>query len=429
MPLRLAVLLAANALFPLAAAGVLVKFLLSPRRRLLLELGAELRERLGWLSREQVSRLSGREVIWIHAASAGEVAASAALVERLADGSRAILMTCSTASGRERARGLRGVDLAVMAPLDFFPCAGRFIHSTHPATLLIVETELWPHMIELCRRRGARIALVNGRLSEASFRRYRLFAPLLRAFLERIEFFAVQTELDKERFLVLGADPRSVVVTGNMKYDLSRPPEADEAEPVLKALEWSSAILLVAGSTHPGEEAAVVAAFAGLRAEFPELRLILAPRHPERAEDAARGLDGVRLPYARWSRPETWKPGQAAFLLDGLGKLPAFYALADVAFVGGTLVPVGGHNLLEPALAGAPVLFGPFTQNAARAARALESAGCGFCAADSRRLSEILRDLLADPRRREALGRLARETAEGLQGAVGRTVELLDKMI
>lgn len=426
------VLLISNLLFPLAALAVLAKFALSARRRVLLELGSELAERLGRLSPEQAGKLSGRKVLWIHAASAGEVAAVSKLVERIKRRrpQPAIVLTASTSAGRGKAQSLPEVDLAVMAPLDFFPTVARFIRAARPSALIIVETELWPNMIALARRRGLPIAVVNGRLTDKSFGRYRRLSFLVRPFLERIAALAVQTESDARRFLELGARPEAVRVAGNMKYDSLAPAETAPAQGAITALGWSASLLFVAGSTHPGEEEAVMEAYLEARKGQPGLKLAIAPRHVERAAQTAGALRSRGISHVLWSA----RSGQGrspkgpvldALVLDVHGILGAFYAQARVSFVGGTLVAVGGHNLLEPAIAGSPVVFGPHTFHTRDTARLLESAGCGFCVEDGPALARILKDLLSDPERAKALGLQARNMARGLQGATERTLRHL----
>ena len=424
------VLLAENLLFPFAALAFLLRFAFSSRRRFLLGLHEEMRERLGLLSAEQLRRLAGRRVLWVHAASAGEVSAVAGLLERIRrlPGAPAILATCSTAAGREKARGLAAVDLAVMAPLDFYPAAKRFLALTGPKSLLIAETELWPHLIELSHRGGVRIALVNGRLSERSLRRLRLFKRLVTPFLLRIERLAVQTKADARRFLELGAEPSRLAVCGNMKYDQAKPlGDPAPASEFLGRLGWKGLPLFVAGSTHPGEEEILLDAFLQARQARPEARLVIAPRHVERSRQTADSLRQRGLKAVAWSQGPS--PDADALLLDSLGVLPHFYEFATVSFVGGTMVPVGGHNLLEPALAGSPVIFGPHTFHTPETATLLENAGCGFRAADAGRLSEILRELLSDPARSAALGRDARSAARSLAGATDRTLAQIEAVL
>ena len=419
------VLLIENLLMPFGAALMVLKFLLSPRRTALKNLWNELPERFGRPPASELARLAKRPTVWLHCASAGEVNAAAALVALLADRGLAVVLTTTTAAGRERARALHGVAAAWLAPLDCWPAVSRFVRSVDPRALIVVETELWPHMIALSALHGARCAIVNARLTERAFSRYKLFAAFARPFLGRCELVAAQTQADAERYRALGA--RYVVVCGNMKHDqVGAGVVSEPTRSVLETLGWAGCPVLCAGSTHPGEEDEVVAAFLRAKASHPALKLMIAPRHPERAGDCAETLRRLGVAFDFYSHA---RPGLDAVVVDRLGLLGQLYSLATVAFVGGTLVPVGGHNVLEPALAGVPVLFGPHHEHAAEAAHLLESAGAGFCAADGPRLAQLLSELLADAPRARAIGDLARRTAAGLQGAADRTIKELSPLL
>lgn len=420
------VLLAEDLLAPVGALLIALRFAFSRRRKVLLGLKDELRERLGGGPAEP----SAGPVVWLHCASAGEVGAAAPLIEKLAarPSRPSVVVTTMTASGRERARSLRGVSRAALAPLDGWPFFHRFARRLSPRVLILVETELWPHMIARC---GAPAVLVNARLSDRSFPRYRLAKPLLRPFLRRLEVVCAQSERDAQRFRTLGARAEAVRAPGNLKYDVPvAEASLDEARRVLSVLGWDGKPLLVAGSTHPGpEEAAVLAAFREARAEFPDLRLVLAPRHVERAREAVELLRRAGLRPSAWSCLGSSDAGADAVVLDRLGGLKSFYPLALLSFVGGTLAPIGGHSVLEPALAGSLVCFGPNVQNTLEPARVLESAGAGLCVEDSARLAAALKEALRDPARAREQGRLARELAEGLRGAADRTLTELSDVL
>lgn len=422
--IRAFVLGLANLLSPLAALAVIARFAFSPRRQVLRGLPDEIRERCGLLSREQLSKIAGRPTLWFHAASAGEVSAVEGLLERLKSLPQppAIVMTCLTAAGRDKARQLPNVDLAVVAPFESLPTVSSFISAVRPYALILVETELWPNMLELAARAGLRIALVNGRLSDKSFARYRYAAALIAPFLAQLERFCVQTPADAERFIALGADAAKVLVAGNMKYDrIGLPEKTPAVRKVLESLSWADTPLFVAGSTHPGEEEIVMEAFLQAKARFPSLKLILAPRHVERAGLAAKALREKEISFALWSElPGKKQKSRDCLLLNTLGVLPSFYSCAAVSFVGGTLVPVGGHNLMEPALAGSPVVFGPHTFHTRETARLLKDSGGGFEIKNSQELQLVLESLLINRSASGLLGELARKTARSLQGATER---------
>jgi 3-deoxy-D-manno-octulosonic-acid transferase len=425
-----ALLLALETLLaPFAALGVLLSFALSRRRGRLAGFSGELPERLGSLSAAGRAALAGRRVWWIHAASAGEVGGLAPVLETLAarPGAPAFLLTTTTVAGREAARRLPVVAWAQLAPLDAWPCVSRFLDAAAPERLVLAETELWPSTLLLAARRGLRPALVNARMTPRSFGRYRLIAPFLAPALRALSAVGAQSAEDAARFEALGLPSGRARVTGNAKYDRGDVPAAAEAvDARLRALGWDGAPLFVAGSTHPVEEEAVVAAFRAVSADVPGLRLVLAPRHVERAAEALATLTAAGLKTARWSAPAEDAPGARALLVDGMGVLPAFFARARAAFVGGTLVPVGGHNLLEPALAGVPVLFGPNTGHIALPARLLSESGGAFRVAGAAELRGRLEAWAADAEAARAAGAKARAAAESLRGAAARAADLLE---
>ncbi len=422
------VLLLINLLAPLGVLGIVLKFLFSPRRGLLRDLPEELNERLGGLSEQAHAKLTGRPVLWVHAASAGEVAAVSEILRRLRQRSEApaVLLTTTTRAGRDAAQCLPSVDAAALAPIDCWPAVRRFLRQAKPYALLLVETELWPNMIECSARAGLRIGVVNGRISERSFPRYRFIAPLLRPFIRRIDRLAARTAVDGRRFVALGVVEDRVLVAGNMKYDrLSSRDERGRAE--LSRLGWQENPVLVAASTHPGEEEILLEAFSGLCRGFPGLKLVLAPRHVERADDAAAALRKMGLSFCRLGAPPP--PDACVLLVDAMGWLPSFFACARAAFVGGTLLPVGGHNVLEPAAAGIPVVFGPHVEHTQEAAQALLACGGGFQVEDAASLEEVLGRLFGTTEASASAGRSAQALVHSWQGATQRTLAYLEPVI
>lgn len=424
--MSLLILLLEALLAPVAGLAVVLSFLFSPNRARLAGLFDELPERLGSIRDTARDRLHGREIWWFHAASAGEVAGLAPILEAISKKSAAALvLTTTTLSGREAARALPFVAWAQLAPADAWPFVARFIKALAPKRLILAETELWPTTLILAGRAGLSPALVNARLTDRSFSRYAALSDLLAPALRSLSLVAAQSEEDAARFSLLGVPPERVKVTGNAKYDREAvPAESASARARVEALGWGRDPIFVAGSTHPFEEEMVLAAFLAARAAVPRLRLVLAPRHLERAADAADLLAHAGVKLSRWSgAPEA---GRDALLLDEMGVLPSFYALARAAFVGGTLVKVGGHNLLEPALAGVPVLFGPHTRHIARPAELLAApGGGGRRVADAAQLAERLTEFAEDEHAASAAGAAARKAAEGLRGATARTLEAL----
>ena len=420
------ILLLETLLAPLAGLGVVLSFIVSPNRGRLEGLFSEFPERFGSIRDTALDRLHGREVWWFHAASAGEVAGLAPILESLyKKGAPAIVLTTTTRSGREAARALPCVAWAQLAPLDAWPFVSRFLTALKPRRLVLTETELWPTTLILAHRAGLAPALVNGRLTDKSLSRYRYISWLLAPALRALTVVAAQSEEDAVRFAALGVPRERVKVTGNAKYDRDVAPAANAAALArVTALGWQNDPLFVAGSTHPFEEEMVLAAYLSARADVPRLRLVLAPRHLERAADAADLLAHAGLRLSRWSAaPES---GRDALILDEMGVLPSFYALARAAFVGGTLVKVGGHNLLEPASAGVPVLFGPHTGHIARPAELLSAhGGGGRRVRDAAELAERLTEFAKDETAARAAGASARKVADGLRGASARTLEAL----
>lgn len=417
-------------LAPFVALGVVLAFAFSPRRGLLSALAGELPERLGSLSDAGRVRLLGRRVWWLHAASAGEVAGLAPLIEALdaRPDPPAVLVTTTTAAGREAARRNPKIAWAQLAPLDAWPCVARFLGETKPERLVLSETELWPSTILLAARAGLRPALINARMTARSLPRYRAASFLLRPAFAALDQVLAQSDLDAENFRAIGVPKDKLSVAGNTKYDrLAAHPDGTAAAGALEVLGWAGAPLFVAGSTHPIEEELILDAFALAAAAVPGLKLVIAPRHVERVEELLTEVGARGLPCARLSAVHASQSDVPVLVLDAMGALPSFWPRAAVAFVGGTLVPVGGHNLLEPAAAGAPVLFGPHTRHIEYPAVLLEAGGGGLRVADGPALCLALLDLFKNPARARGAGDRARGVADQLRGATARTLAALDR--
>ncbi len=415
-------------LAPIAALGVALAFLFSRRRGVLSGLLSEIPERLGMLSQEGRLELTGRKVYWFHAASAGEVAGLAPVFGalRARKDPPAVLVTTMTVAGRDAARRDANVTWAQLAPLDSWPCVASFLRETKPSRLILTETELWPSTLVLAARAGLRPALINARLTARSLPRYRAAAFLLRPALDSLDVVLAQSEADAARFRALGIPAARINVLGNTKYD--RDPAPADGEAVARALAllgWDAAPLFVAGSTHPVEEDLILDAFMAVVKTSPGLRLVIAPRHVERAPQTLASALARGLTAATWSALDAAPKAPEVLVLDMMGALGAFWPRASVAFVGGTLVPVGGHNLLEPAQAGVPVLFGPHTRHIEHPAHLLENGGGGLRTADGPALYAALSELMGDRERARALGAKARESSARLRGASARTLDLL----
>jgi 3-deoxy-D-manno-octulosonic-acid transferase len=381
-----------------------------------------LREALGDLPRPRV---------WFHAASVGELSAiapvAAAFQERMPN---AVLMV-STMTLNGLALAAERVPSAArtfLVPLDLRGAVRRMLRWVEPDLLVIGETELWPNLVREAKRRGCQLALVNGRLSERSHDRYRRVRGLMRQVLGRFDLLAVQTERDAERFLSLGANPQRVKVTGNVKADQDGP--GADLDALRAELRLTPELpVWVAGSTRPGEEALVLEAFAQVRTQVPEAVLILAPRHLERLREVERLLAEHKLAFSRRSRVPGELLAFPVILLDTLGELARIYGLGRVAFVGGSLVPQGGHNPLEPAVLGVPVLFGPHTEHFAQTAEVLQRKGGARTVADAGELARAVTALLQDPEEARRRGELARRAVSSQRGAAAATAELLQKLM
>ncbi len=378
-------------------------------------------ERFGFYRAAVRDALGGAAPLWIHAASVGEVGAAKELIAALRARfpGRKVLLSTFTVTGRELARKSAGADACVLAPLDHPWIVRRALRVFNPAALILIETELWPNLLRLCHRRGVPTLLLSGRLSPRSFRRYFFLRGLFSDVIARLSAIGMQSEEDAGRIKRLGAEPRRVAVTGNLKRAARS--ERRETKAAQKALRWKAdpaARVLVAGSTHRGEDEILIDAFKDLRARFPGLVLVLAPRHPQRFADVERLLRESGLRYVKRTEMNG-QPLPEVVFLDTLGELPEFYAIADLAFVGGSLVEAGGHNVLEPARCRKPVFFGPHTGNFSHIAEELKAAGGGI---EVRGKEDLVRQsgrLLSDPAEAEKIGEIAYRVA----GADGKIVE------
>jgi 3-deoxy-D-manno-octulosonic-acid transferase len=389
------------------------------------------RERMGRLP--VYLNLDGDRSIWIHAVSVGEVLAARPLVPALRErfpGHRIFLSTTTMTGNQVAKKSLRGIDGLFYAPFDFPRAVRRALEVVNPSLLVLVETELWPNLIHEAGRRGARIALVNGRISPRSFPRYRRVRRLLGTVLSEIDLFLMQGEAHAERIRAMGAPSDRVHVTGNLKFDAveaGRPPER-----LVRLIHGGGAPrpLWVAGSTVGGEEELVLSAFHRVRERVPQARLLVAPRHPERFASVPALIESAGFRCLRRSAldPAAWADGEV-LLLDTLGELAQLYALASVVFVGGSLVPAGGHNILEPAIAGKPVVVGPHMENFQEIADTFRAEGAMVQVTSAEELAREVSALLLDEPRRRGLGERARGLVGRNRGAVSRTTDALAPLV
>jgi 3-deoxy-D-manno-octulosonic-acid transferase len=374
--------------------------------------------------------------IWIHAVSLGEVTAAVPFVQALHARYPAhrIVVSTVTETGREAVeQRLGGIATPCYAPLDFPWAVARAIERIRPSAFLFVETELWPNLLRALSRRGIPAVLINGRLSSRSYRRYRWLRWFFAGVLDHVTLALVQSDRDVTRFVSLGAPPHRVIRTGNLKFDQLQQGSAQVTAPDRRTLGLTDhERLIIAGSTHPGEEEELLDCYRLLLETHPSLVLLLAPRHVERADALEatvkkHGLAAIRR--SRLSDPYGEITGPRVIILDTRGELSAVYRHAVLAFVGGTLVPVGGHNVLEPALWGRPVLFGPYTDHCAELAELLLQAGGAIRVADGRELAVEAGRLLKDRSGLDTAGSAARRVVLENRGAVQRTLDLLDSVL
>jgi 3-deoxy-D-manno-octulosonic-acid transferase len=373
--------------------------------------------------------------VWLHAVSVGEVQACAPLVRALYQRHPGLPLTVTTftPTGAARARALFG-NLAQVRyiPFDLPGAARRFLRRVQPRLAVIFETELWPNLYRECGRRRLPLVLASARISARSAGRYQRLGALFRDTLAQAVVIGAQAEGDAARFRALGAAATSTHVTGNLKFDFEVPPDIAVRGARLRAQYAPERALWVAGSTHGGgEEQALLEAHQRVRAAHPGALLVLAPRHPRRFDEVAKSLAQAGVSFVRRSQAGEAGAGQACevVLLDSLGELLDFYAAADLAFVGGSLVPVGGHNLLEPAALGLAILTGPHNSNSAEIAQLLLERGAAEVVHDAAQLGARVSALLADPGERARMGAAASAAVDGSRGALSNLLGLIEPLL
>lgn len=403
-----------------ALATPLLPLLTSYRLRRGKEHGARVRERRGEASLERPDA----PLVWVHAASVGEMLAVASVVEHLRAGNFAVLMTSGTVtSARLAAWRLPAGTLHQFAPYDAPKFVARFLDYWHPDLALFAESDLWPNMITSASARGIPLILVNGRLSERSFRRWKRMPHAIAALLGNFDLCLAQTVRDAERFTELGA-PR-VTTTGNLKLDAPAPPADAQALTTLLATIDRRPVI-AAASTHAGEEKAVFEVHRKLRHKFPRLLTLVAPRHPERGPGVLEIAHALGLQATARSSGGLPARSTEIYVADTIGELGLLYRAAPAVFIGGSLVRHGGQNPIEAAKLGAAILHGPHVWNFGEIYGALDAAGGATEVADAGQLASRFATLLADPKARETAARAALQTVEGLSGARARTLAALD---
>jgi 3-deoxy-D-manno-octulosonic-acid transferase len=376
------------------------------------------------------TRQALRPVAWIHAVSVGEVLAIAPLVGQMREQGYRVVVSTTTHTGQKLARDKFGEANVFYFPLDFALCIRPYLRGLRPELVILAETEFWPNFLRLARASGARLAVVNARISDRSYPRYLRFRGLLAKVLEPVELFLAQSEEDAERLRAVGAAAERVEVSGNVKFDAAPPVESVAVTQLGEQLRASGQPILVAGSTVEDEEEYVLQAFRMVLGEYPGASLVLAPRHKERFDEVARLLSEKRFRFVRRSAANAREQdlGGAVLLLDTLGELAAIYRYSNIAFVGGSLVPRGGHNILEPAFFARAILTGPYTENFRDILACFESQRAVVrCTTKNLGITFLL--LLREGSEREALGRRAQQVLAGQSGATARSVARIVELV
>ena len=379
---------------------------------------------------DSFSQISASRPVWIHAVSVGEVLAVKNFIERLSEKfpNRKIVLSTTTKTGNAVAEKVLSKNiLKFFFPLDFSFTVKRVADIINPSALLVMETEIWPNLITELSRRSIPVVLINGRISDKSFKGYRKIKFLFEKVLKKINLFCMQTPESAERIKALGAPADNVRITGNMKFDTE-----DLAVSELAGI-GKMGPLFVAGSTHKGEDEIILDAYKKLVKEFKDLTLLIAPRHIERADSIgkliiAEGFEEVRVSRLKEKAGSGALPKRSILILDTLGELSRIYGLATIVFMGGSLVKTGGHNPVEPALFAKPIVFGPFMFNFRGMVKSFLEENAVVEVTDGNHLFEALRDLLRDENKRNTLGANARKIIDKNRGATGRNIEELEKL-
>jgi 3-deoxy-D-manno-octulosonic-acid transferase len=387
------------------------------------------KQRLGFYPKAILSSLASARPVWIHAASVGEVRSAEPLVRELKARApqRKILISTFTSTGNRVAQRIGGVDAVIFLPLDLLWVVRRALTSFHPAVLMIIETEIWPNLLREAFRRGVPTLLLSGRLSAKAFLRYSFCRPFFRLVLDCFTVLGMQSAADAARIRILGATKRKVSVVGSLKFASQN---IVERRGSAAAAGCQGKPLLVAGSSHRGEEEILLKAFTLARSWFPTLSMILAPRHPERFAEVEKLLIDSPFDFQRKSQVNGGQFFEKdVLLLDTVGELTEFFAAADIAFVGGSLVDAGGHNVLEPARYHKPILFGPNMSNFKDVAEQMKQKGAAIEVGGADDLAQALVNLLRDSEKRRCMGEMAFQIAGANNQALAQNLLLAERYL
>lgn len=377
--------------------------------------------------------IPGRDVIWIHTVSVGEVQASRPLVEYLQKyfPDYQILITTTTPTGMATVVQVYADTVSHRYfPYDLPYSVSHFLDIIRPKALFVLETEIWPNLYRTCNRQSIPVVLINARLSEKSIKGYQLLSGLTRTTLEQVTLIATQSREYADRFISMGAPPERVVITGNIKFDINIPPSIREQGEVVRRNFSVNRPVWIAASTHEGEDEIILDAFTIIQERLSDCLLILVPRHPERF--SAAGQIGIKKGFrTAFYKDDSMKynPATQVYILNVLGQLPVYYAAADVAFVGGSLVPAGGHNMLEPASLGLPIITGQHLSNFNEISTLLLNADALFIVKDARELADKVLEFLGDANLRYATGQRAKAVVFENQGSINKLAKFLQEII
>lgn len=378
-------------------------------------------------------RTSGRPCIWLHAVSVGEVNVLRSVIQELSHrhAGAEIVISTTTKAGFELARKLYEGHSVFYCPLDFSWAVRRAMARIRPSLFVLAELELWPNLIAAAKEQGAAVAIINGRLSDNSFKGYRRGKLFIQYILRKIDCIAAQDETTAERFLALGASPSSVMVSGSMKYDGAETDRENERTQKLKSLFSieENNIVFLAGSTQSPEEEIALQVFAKLEPDFQNLKLILVPRHPDRFEEVASMLERSGSSWARRSQLSANDPPAKILLVDTIGELGAWWGAADIGFVGGSFGSRGGQNMIEPAAYGIATCFGPNTRNFRDIVAALLREQAAIVVQDQKELAAFVLECLSNPSKQAEIGQRASRFVQSQFGATKRTCTALDNLL
>lgn len=375
-----------------------------------------------------IPTLPGNKNIWIHAVSVGEAITAIPLIKALQQQhpQYTILVTTTTPTGSEQVlKHLKNQVVHVYAPYDLPSIINRFLDRCNPTLCIIMETELWPNLLHAIHQRNIPILLANARLSEPSFRNYQRITKLTRQMLANLTWVAAQSDVDGERFTKLGLDHQKLTITGNIKFDLELPDTLLDDGKTLRA-HWGDRPTLIAASTHEGEEAIILQAFKTIQQKYPNALLILVPRHPDRFEKVAKLCQSTGFSIVRRSLNQLPDKNTDILLGDTLGELRLFYTASDIAFVGGSLVPVGGHNLIEPAAVRLPIVTGNYLHNFTAISQLLKNADAALFVDDAASLSNAVIQLLDDRVHSQVMGERAYQVSAANSGALAKHLQWID---